>query len=97
MQFIERKIPRKLLWTFVYITLIGFVILITYSIIYTIRVNKAPYVDNWIDYEVKILSDHDVMLYKSDLSDSIHIRLENANNLSGEWMIQVNYPIKQLK
>ena len=56
----------------------------------------STYEDNWQDYEVRILDEHEVMLYKSDLSDSIHIRLNNSLNLVGEEVIQVNKPIKHL-
>ena len=52
--------------------------------------------DNWQDYELLILDDNEVMLYKSDLSDSIHLKLINAYVLEAEEVIQVNHPIKRL-
>jgi len=59
--------------------------------------NNMITVDNWVDYEVRIFNSHDVMLYKSDLTDSIELRLEDAYNLVGEQMIQVNHPTKKFK
>ena len=52
---------------------------------------QVNYEDGFIEYEVVIWNDRDVMLYNTNnVTDSRHLRLKNSNNLFGEWMIQVH-------
>ena len=53
--------------------------------------SQVNYEDGFVEYEVVIWNNHDVILYNSnDVSDSIHLRLENSYNLVGEQMIEIH-------
>ena len=53
--------------------------------------NQMDYENGFVEYEVVIWNDHDVILYNSnDVSDSIHMRLENSYNLVPEQIIQIH-------
>lgn len=76
---------------FSYVVLFISCIIFICSVIFTAIYNKLQDKD-YVDYEVVIWNDHDVILYNTnDVTDSICLRLENSYNLADEWMIQVKY------
>jgi len=74
------------------IILIIFFLLFMFSVFFSrIHLSELLYENGFVEYKVVVKSDHDVVLYNiNDVTDSIHLRLENAYNLSDEWMIEVH-------
>ena len=66
--------------------------IISLSIIFIVIITDKLCDDEYVDYKVVVINDHDVILFNiNDMTDSICLRLENAYCLADEYMIQVIY------
>lgn len=74
---------------FIALTIVAFMFVIRWE-------NKnATYTDIWWKYEVRVLPNNEAMLYRSDLKDSIHIKVINTESL--DQVILINKPIKHIR